>query len=107
MAKPVYNNDNSGVVFINVEKQEELAKRDAGQAYNEKAEKWPDRKGSGNLNGEEFWISGWVKESSRDGSKFMSLAFKPKEARETPRSKPEYRSEPNKTKIPEDDEIPF
>lgn len=68
-----YDNTNSGVLFNNRE-----AKGD-----NERA---PDYKGSINVNGEEFWLSAWIKEGQK--GKFMSLSIKPKEqapAKQAPR----------------------
>lgn len=60
---PEYDNSNSAVLFRN----------DKGNNP-----KRPDYRGSGNWNGQEFNISGWVKEARRDGSKFLSLRFEPK-----------------------------
>lgn len=77
---PEYDNTNSGVLFRN----------DKGNNP-----KRPDYRGSGNWNGAEFNISGWVKESRKDGSRFLSLKFEPKKAIETI-PKQEF-----------DDEIPF
>ena len=37
----------------------------------------PDYSGSCVIGGKPYWISGWVKESSR--GKFISLSFKPKD----------------------------
>lgn len=53
--------DNSGALFKN-DKQ--------GNAT------WADYKGSITIDGEEYWLSAWIKEG-KDG-KFMSLAVKPK-----------------------------
>jgi uncharacterized protein (DUF736 family) len=64
-----YDNTNRGVLFKNDDKQEDSH---------------PDYRGSINVGGEEFWISGWIKESKK-GGKFMSLSIKPKD---TPRAKP-------------------
>lgn len=40
----------------------------------------PDYKGSALLNGVEHWLDAWIN-TAKDGSKYMSLKFKPKEAR--------------------------
>ena len=53
---PEYDNTNRGVLF----------KNDKGNNP-----KRPDYRGSANWNGAEFNISGWVKESKKDGSKFL------------------------------------
>ena len=39
----------------------------------------PDYKGSLNLDGVDYWIDGWIKESAN--GKFISGSLKPKEAR--------------------------
>lgn len=40
----------------------------------------PTHRGSINVNGKEFWVSGWIKPTKKDPSKrFMSLSIKPKE----------------------------
>jgi len=44
----------------------------------------PDYKGSALLNGVEHWIDAWIN-TAKDGSKYMSLKFKQKEARGEPR----------------------
>lgn len=59
MAKE-YDNTNTGVLF----------KNDKGNNP-----KRPDYRGTGNRDGREFNISGWIKESRKDGSKFLSLRF--------------------------------
>jgi uncharacterized protein (DUF736 family) len=58
-----YDNNMRGVLFKNDEK---------------KNPKHPDYRGSCEIDGTEFWLSGWVKESKK-GNKFLSLSFKPKE----------------------------
>ena len=40
-----------------------------------------DITGSINVEGKDFWISGWQKKNSQDGSTFYSLSVKPKEAK--------------------------
>ena len=61
-------------------------------------EKDRDYNGTLNVKGEEFWISGWVRESKK-GMKFLSLSIKPKD---TPAVK-------SKVRVADDlnDEIPF
>jgi len=38
----------------------------------------PDYKGQLNVNGQDFWISAWLK-TSKQGTKFMSLSVQPKD----------------------------
>lgn len=82
--------DMSGTLFVNDRKEKETH---------------PDYNGSAVINGVEMWVSGW-KKSSRDGSKkFLSLAFKPKEARRPEPQKPqnlEQNADPGF-----DDDLPF
>ena len=49
--------------------------------------KWPDYEGNCEVNGVQFWISAWIKEG-KNGTRFMSLSFKPKEAPPIPRNGP-------------------
>lgn len=44
-------------------------------------EKHPDIAGTINVDGKDFWINGWLRTNSRDGSKFYSLSIKPKQER--------------------------
>jgi hypothetical protein len=44
-----------------------------------KTEKHPDYTGQVIINGEEMWISAWVKEAKESGMKYFSLAFQPKD----------------------------
>ena len=68
-------------------------------------ENHPDYTGSIVVNGQEFWLSAWLKDRP-SGGKYMSLALKekdaPAQARQAPASKPamSYAEEL-------DDEIPF
>ena len=53
------NRPNSGVLFKEEQK---------------KNEKGPDYRGSININGTEFRLAGWIKESQNSGKKFLSLS---------------------------------
>jgi len=55
--------DNSGVLFKNDKKEQE---------------KHPDYKGSIMVDGNEYWLSAWIKEGK--SGKFMGLAVSPKDA---------------------------
>lgn len=54
--------DMSGVLFKNEEKQ---------------TPKHADYRGEAKINGEDFWLSAWIKEGKK--GKFMSIAIKPKQ----------------------------
>lgn len=58
-----YDNDMRGVLFRNRRKRKESQ---------------PDFTGSAEIDGVEFWISGW-QNTSKQGVKFMSLAFNVKQ----------------------------
>ena len=62
--------DNSGVLFVNDKKD------------NEKA---PNYKGNIMVDGQEYWLSAWIKEGKT--GKFLGLAVSPKDA-QPPTSKP-------------------
>lgn len=67
---------------------------------NKTADNHPEYSGSINVDGTDFWLSAWIKESSKDGSKFFSLSVKPKDA-----------AKPKAKAMPEDDfpidDVPF
>lgn len=58
-----YDNTDRGSLFTNKKKEND---------------KHPDFNGSLNVNGTEFWISAWKKES-KAGEKFLSLSVRPKQ----------------------------
>jgi len=76
-----YDNTNSGVLF----------KNDRKTHPNQ-----PDYRGSLNVNGDEFWVSSWIKEGKK--GKFLTLALQPKESQV-----PDY----DETPAPPVDDIPF
>jgi uncharacterized protein (DUF736 family) len=55
--------DNTGSLFVNVEKR---------------SENFPDYSGSVRIEGADWWISGW-KKTSKDGKTFLSLSVKRKD----------------------------
>lgn len=59
-----YDNTNTGVLFTNRKKTSNKA---------------PDLKGSVNVNGKEFWLSGWFTFKKSDGEKYISLRLEEKE----------------------------
>lgn len=92
--------DNSGSVFVNDRKE---------------TAKHPDRTGTAMIDGVMYYVSGWIKEGAK--GKFMSLAFKRKEAEQSisQRAMPKRadpissgRLPPKQNILPDDDsEIPF
>lgn len=86
---PEYDNTNTGVLFINDRQRE--------------GHKDPDRNGSLNVDGVDYWLSGWLKE--KNGKKFLSLSVKPKEAKPAPAKKPSPppAQKPDPDLDPEDD----
>ncbi len=57
-----YDNNNTGVLFINDRKEKDTH---------------PDRKGSAEIGGKQYWVSGWDKQTSKGET--LSLAFSLKE----------------------------
>lgn len=62
----------------------------------------PDIAGSINVEGKDFWINGWLRKNSRDGSSFYSLTVKPKQERAA-----EIRHEASSRDDDDLSEIPF
>lgn len=80
-----YDNTNRGSLFKNDKKTEE---------------KHPDLSGSINIEGTEYWISGWSK-VSKGGQKFLSLSVRQKQEQTRQSSQP---TRPSKQ---EDEDIPW
>jgi len=82
--KMTYDNNNTGALFKNDKKQ---------------TDRHPDYTGSCEVNGQEMWMSAWIK-TSQSGKKFMSFAFNLKEQRQEPAPQ----AAPDKLEC---DDIPF
>ena len=77
--------DNSGVLFKNDKKDKPT---------------FPDYKGNVRVDGQEYWLSAWIKEGKN--GKFMGLALSPKEEQgQAPQAKSSKKIEDM------DDDIPF
>ena len=76
--------DNSGVLFKEREKKNPNS---------------PDYKGNVRVNGQEYWLSAWIKEGKN--GKFMGLALSPKEEQSQAPAKSSKKIEDM------DDDIPF
>ena len=86
-----YDDSNRGVLFRNDRKE---------------SDRHPDYKGSINVDGVEYWLSAWLKES-KTGTKFMSLSVNPKQA---PAATPHEKAKANgyqKQQEEWDQDIPF
>ena len=68
--------------------------------------KRPQYRGSLNVNGAEYNISAWIKESRKDGSKFMSLSVEPKKGAK-PAAPKKQLTEDNWATAEFNDKIPF
>jgi hypothetical protein len=83
-----YDNTNRGVMFKNDRKEQ------ATHA---------DYRGTINVEGKDYWLNCWVKESKKDGRKFFSLSVKEKGVNAPPQI-----PQAAETGTPDfDDEVPF
>lgn len=58
-----YDNTNRGAIF---------------REYEKKSDKHPDYKGQVNVDGKEYWVSGW-KRQSKNGANYLSLSIQAKD----------------------------
>ncbi len=79
---------NSGFLFKNDRKEQE---------------RQPDYTGNLNIEGQEYWLSGWIKEGK--SGKFMGLALSPKEPQAPQKAKMSERSKA--TGFDDDSDLPF
>lgn len=83
-----YDNTNKGVLFLNDRKE---------------SDKHPDRKGSINIEGKEYWLSGWDKQTSRGDT--ISLSVQAKEGAKT--KQPAHSNAAPANSNFDDDDLPF
>jgi hypothetical protein len=81
-----FDRNNKGAIFVSDKKESDTH---------------PDRNGSLNVDGVDYWISGWLKKS-KEGKPFLSLSVKRKEERTAPA--------PKRAPVPDafdDESLPF
>lgn len=61
----------------------EINRGTIGKNTRKTEDKHPDIAGTINVEGAEYWINGWQKKNSQDGTTFYSLSVKPKAAKQT------------------------
>lgn len=66
-----YDNSNSGTLGKNKRKEKDTH---------------PDYAGQVNVDGKDYWLSGWVKENKSTGEKFFSLSLRAKDQQQAPAS---------------------
>lgn len=88
-----YDNTNSGI----------LARNDRKETENH-----PDFTGTINVEGRDYWLSGWTKEgregTKMEGRKFFSLSVRPKEQQQAPKAQPKRNLVQEAI---DDDDVPF
>lgn len=78
-----------------------------GRNKRRESDKHPEYTGSAEIEGQEFWISAWIKEGP-DGNKFFSLSFKPKEQKQGGGGQSQRSSQRSSQREPGDeDDTPF
>jgi len=90
---PWETRDNTGSLFRNNRKGDDP-----------ETASWADYAGECKIDGVDYWMDGWLKESSK-GTKWMSFSFKRKDKQSN--DKPKLKVVEGGGKPPYDDEIPF
>lgn len=68
----------------------------------------PDIAGQINVDGRDYWLNGWLKKNSNDGSSFYSLTVKPKQDRAEHGSPVQHdRDDPRTHRRDQDSDLPF
>jgi len=96
-----FDRTNTGALFPNLEKWTDESMRTLKDGANVN---WPDGKGSVNVGGTEFWLSGWRKTANATGKKFWSLSVKAKDAA---KAKPAEQKQQEMQEGMADDDIVF
>ena len=86
-----YSNENRGALFANKKKE---------------TEQHPNMNGSINIEGTEYWISGWTKVSAK-GEKFISLSVKKKQDAPRQSSAPTRKENPRGSVQDMPDDLPW
>jgi len=85
-----YDNSNRGAIWKNDQK---------------KTDRHPDFSGSINVDGKEYWLSGWDKKPGQsDRAPLMSFSVRPKDYKDAPSAQPTQTAKPA---VNVDDEIPW
>lgn len=74
MSRKQYDETNRGALFINDRKE---------------SDSHPDLSGKINVDGKDYWLSGWTKRGEDGKFKLLSLSVKPKEANRDQRARKE------------------
>jgi hypothetical protein len=86
-----YDNTNRGALFKNDRKENDSH---------------PDLSGQINIDGKEYWLSGWTKRNDDRSFKVLSLSVKPKEQRSQGGTQQRSQNSPPADDF-QDDDIPF